>query len=308
MENVSFSNKHIHLVIICSFLLISICKAQNNGIIPLTGLRYFNEGIIAKSIEVKIDGTQLLSNRLPLNKEIEISLQQLTGFTEDKNKTVYAADEFILVSPKGDIIFKNPNLLSKNAGTGFMDKDLKAFSIKFVITADMIKSNLFGIIKIRLYDLKSKNQLRLELPMSIARPGEALQISKSSKTLKAADGCAAVINGLKARDLVISIDTSINVAPKMAYLSLDISAIEGSGISGIFQGKESFWVYDNNLNEIKITDILLKQVKGAMENNNVDYTLKIPYRLKNSPLKIYTVRFRWESPDKRQVIDVVVTK
>nr|HNH21677.1 hypothetical protein [Ferruginibacter sp.] len=58
--------------------------------------------------------------------------------------------------------------------------------------------------------------------------------------------------------------------------------------------------------EVKITDMLLKQVKGAMENNNVDYTLKIPYKQKNTPAKVYTVRFRWESPDKKQLIDVVV--
>ena len=43
-----------------------------------------------------------------------------------------------------------------------------------------------------------------------------------------------------------------------------------------------------------------------MENNTVSYTLKIPYRLKTTLAKLYTVRFRWESPDKTQVIDVVV--
>ena len=74
----------------------------------------------------------------------------------------------------------------------------------------------------------------------------------------------------------------------------------------MFDGKESFWVYDSDLNEVKISDILLKQVKGAMENDMVDYTLKIPYRLKAKPVKLYTVRFRWESPDKTQVIDIVV--
>ena len=52
--------------------------------------------------------------------------------------------------------------------------------------------------------------------------------------------------------------------------------------------------------------MLLKQVKGALENNTVSYTLKIPYRLKTAIAKAYTVRFRWESIDKTQVIDVVV--
>ncbi len=281
--------------------------AQNNGIIPLTGLRYFNEGLLAKSIEVKIDGARLLSNRLPLNKEIEISIQQPTGFTENNAKTTYAAAEFILVSPKGEILSKNPNLFLRNETTGFAAKDFKELSIKFGITAEVMKTNLAGTIKIRLYDLKGKNQLRLEFPVSITRLGEALQISKNVKSIKSTDGTMGMINGLKAKNMLVFMDTTIKVSPKMAYTSLDISNIEGSSISGIFQGKETFWVYDKDLNEIKISYILLKQVKGAMENDDVDYTLKIPYRLKTAKSKIYTVRFRWESPDKKQVIDVVTT-
>jgi len=92
----------------------------------------------------------------------------------------------------------------------------------------------------------------------------------------------------------------------MAYTSMDISSIVGSSIAGFFQGKEKFWVYDSDLNEVKITDILLKSVEGAMENNTMNCTLKIPYRLKSNYAKLFTVRYRWESADKNQVIDVVV--
>ena len=74
----------------------------------------------------------------------------------------------------------------------------------------------------------------------------------------------------------VQVDTSIKVSPKMAYTSMDISNIEGSSLSEMFQGKETFWVYDSDLNEVKITDQLLKKVKGALENNTVNYTLKIP--------------------------------
>lgn len=290
------------------FLWLNESHAQNNGILPLTGLRYFKEGVWAKAVDVKIDGALLLSNRLPLNKEIEITLQDPSGFAEDKNKMVFVAAEFMIVSVRGDILSKNPNIFLKNEASGFAAKDIKTLSIKFGISSDVMKSNMNGgIIKIRLYDLKSKGQLRLEFPITLAKPGEALQISKAVKSMKMRDGSMGMINGLKAKDMLVAVDTSIKVAPKMAYTSLNINSIEGSSISGIFQGKENFWVYDNNLNEIKITDILLKQVKGAMENSNVDYTLKIPYRLKAAPAKVYTVRFRWESPDKKQVIDVVVS-
>jgi len=300
--------KPAFIFLTAGFLWTNASLAQSNGILPLTGLRYFKEGIWAKAMDVKIDGALLLSNRLPLNKEIEIALQQPSGFAEDKNKMVFAAAELMIVSVRGDVLLKNPNIFLKNETSGFAAKDIKILSIKFGINAEVMKSNMNGgIVRVRLYDLKSKNQLRLEFPITIAKPGEALQVSKVAKTINLPDGSMGMINGLKAKHFMVALDTTIKVAPKMAYTSLDISNIEGSSISGIFQGKENFWVFDNNLNEIKITDILLKQVKGAMENSNVDYTLKIPYRLKNSPAKVYTVRFRWESPDKKQVIDVVVT-
>ena len=94
----------------------------------------------------------------------------------------------------------------------------------------------------------------------------------------------------------------------MAYTSLDSSGIEGSSISEVLTGKESFWVYDTDLNEIKITDKQLKQVGGSMENNMVNYLSKIPYRLKTMTGKLFFVRFRWESSDMRKIIDVVVMK
>jgi hypothetical protein len=125
--------------------------------------------------------------------------------------------------------------------------------------------------------------------------------------LKSPPGSTAVVSGLKANNMRVFLDTMIKVSPKMAYASLDIAGIQGTSLGGIFGGKESFWVYDVNLNEIKITDILLKEVGGALEDNDVDYTLKIPFRLKRAPAKGYTIRFRWESADKSQVIDIVVT-
>lgn len=303
--SISIYKRKIALAAAC-LVIMNGSYAQNRGILPLTGLKFFNEGISAKSVDVKIDGAQLISNRIPLNKEIEISLAQPTGFNTDNSKTMYAGAEVIVLSPAGDVLMNNPNVLLKSYSNGFSARDINTFGVKFGIGGDLIKGNFSGLLKIRLYDLKGKSQMRLEFPVTFARAGEPLQVSKTAKAIKSNDGVNAVISGLKARDMLVKVDTTIKVAPKMAYTSMDIKNIEGSSLSGIFQGKENFWVYDSELNEVKITDILLKQVKGAMENNSVDYTLKIPYRLKTAPARIYTVRFRWESPDKSQVIDIVV--
>ena len=300
------SCKHLFTLISACLLLTNVSLAQKNGILPLTGMKFFNEGIAAGSIDIKIDGAQLLSNRIPLNKEIEIRLQQPIGFMADNAKTMFAGAEVIVLSPRGEMLLNNPNVFLKSYSNGFTAKDLNAFSIKFGIGTDLMKGNQGGILKLRLYDLKGKNQLRLEIPVSFAKPGEALQVSKNVKNIKANAGVNGFINGLEASEMHVNLDTTIKVAPKMAYTSMDISNIEGSSLSEMFSGKESFWVYDSDLNEVKITDILLKKVKGAMENNTVNYTLKIPYRLKANISKLYTVRYRWEGANKNQVIDVVV--
>lgn len=294
------------IIFVCNFLFINSSFAQKNGILPLSGMKFFNEGIAASAIDIKIDGAQLLGNRLPLNKEIEIRLQQASGFTMDNSKTMFAGAEIIVLSPRGEVLLNTPNAFLTGYSNGFYAKDLNALSIKFGIGTNLMKGNLGGVLKIRLYDLKGKNQLRLEIPVSFAKPGESLQVSKTTKNIKSNIGVNGIINGLQAKDMLVNVDTTIKVSPKMAYTSMDISNIEGSSLSEIFSGKETFWVYDSDLNEVKITDILLKKVKGAMENNTVNCTLKIPYRLKTNNNKLYTVRYRWESLDKRQVIDVVV--
>jgi len=289
------------------FLWTGTCIAQNVGILPLTGIRYYKEGVWAKSIDIKLDGYQLLSNKVPLNKEIEVVLQMPTGFTPDKKKINYPAAEFILTTAKGDLLLKTPNLLLKNETTGFAPKDFKALSMKFALTADLVKTNSSLVAKLRIYDLKSINQLRLEFPINIIiKSGEVLQVAKTVTALKCPPGAMALVSGVKANTMYVRLDTTIKVDPKTAYCSVDIAGITGTSLGGIFEGKETFWVYDADYKEIKMTNILLKQVGGAMENNTVDYTLKIPFRLKTAPPKGYTIRFRWESADKSQVIDLVI--
>lgn len=298
--------KRLFTAVSACFLFANISLAQKNGILPLTGMKFFSEGIAANAIDIKIDGARLLNNRVPLNKEIEVRLEQANGFTADNSKAMFAGAEVTVLSPRGEVLMNNPNVFLKSYTNGFYAKDLNNFSIKFGIGTDLIKGNPGGIVRVRVYDLKGKSQLKLEMPVSFARAGEPLLLSRNVKNIRSNAGANGIINGLEAKDMLVNIDTTIKVAPKMAYTSVDISNIEGSSLSEIFSGKETFWVYDSDMNEVKITDILLKKVKGAMENNSVNCTLKIPYRLKTNAAKLYTVRYRWEGANKSQVIDVVV--
>lgn len=297
--------KRLFILSLFSFLCIQINLAQNTGIFPLTGFQYYNEGIWAKAIGVKMDGAYLLNNRIPLSKPIEINLQQPSGFTEDKSKKIFAAAEFILESEKGKLISKKDNLLLQNETSGFAPKDLKSFSITFDIAEGLIQPNSKCVVKIRLYDLKGKNQLRLVIPLSISYPRENIHVSKTVNTILAPSGSRGLITGMKAKSMKFSVDTTVKMNPKMAYINMDILNIDGGTLMGMFDGKESFWIYDINYNQILVKEQVLKQVNVIFGKNSVNYNVKIPLCLKTDPFKGYTIRFRWESPDKQQVIDVV---
>lgn len=288
------------------FLCMPFCVAQKKGMLPLTGIQYYNEGIWSNSIAVKINGEQLYGNRIPLNTEIEIDLQQPTGFIPDKKKNVFIGAEYSLISSKGEVLRNIPNLLFQNADKGFAAKDLKLVALKFGIAEGVIQPNSKAIVRIRVFDLKGTKQLRLDYPVSISYPKEMIYFSKSIQTIKAPPGSVFMSTDLKPKSIAFSIDTTVKAESKMAYLNMDISKIAGADVIGMMQGKDYFWVYDSSFKEIKIKETLLKKTGGAMEGGNVNSTVKIPFRLKNDKTKGYTIRYRWESADKRQVMDIIV--
>ena len=289
------------------FLCMPFCAAQKKGMLPLTGIQFYNEGIWSNSIAVKINGEQIYGNRIPLNREIEITLQQPTGFIADKKKNVFVGAEFSLVSLKGEVLRNIPNLLFQNETKGFTAKELKQVVLKFGIAEGVVQPNSKVIIKIRVFDLKGKKQLRLDYPVSISYPREIIYLTKATQTLKSPPGSMFMTTEIKAKSLAFSVDTAVIKEPKMAYLNLDISKIDGTDVISMLQGKDYFWVYDSSYKEIKIKEILLKKVGGAMEGGNVNATIKIPFRLKTDKTKGYIVRYRWESADKKQVMDIIVT-
>ena len=281
---------------------------QQAGILAFTGCRYFQEGLTVKEISIKVDGAYLLSNTVTLNKEVEISFLAPAGFSEDRNKLVFAGAEITVTGTKSAVLYKMPNYFKDNEIKGLQASGTKLLQVKIPLRQEMLKSETACMILVRLYDLKGKNQLRVELPVMITKPGEQMLLSKTVNQLTGEGVVSAGTSIVKIRQLDVTTDTSIRVSPKMAYLSLDMKSIEGTSMTELLSGKESFWVYDNNLADIKIPDKQLKQVKGSMEDNLADYLSKIPFRLKSLTGKAFFIRFRWVSTDRKKVIDVVVKR
>ncbi len=300
-------HKKLLLFFTTAFSLAFQTNAQQNGILPFTGTRYFNEGIWAKNIDINVDGSVLLSDHVPLNKEIEIKLQLPSGFAATGGN-YFAGAEVTMLSSRGAVLSKTPNIFSANEGKGFAAAAFKEVIVKVGLRSDVIKAEPSVNILVRFFDLKSKNQLKLEFPVTISKPGEILQVSKIATVVKTSDGSIAASNMLKIKNVDVTVDTSIRVNPKMAYVSLDIPGIEGTSMDDVLAGTETFWVYDDKLNNIKTADKLLKKVGGSMESSIVNYVIKIPFRLKTSTAKGYITRFRWESKDRKKIFDTVIVR
>ncbi len=75
----------------------------------------------------------------------------------------------------------------------------------------------------------------------------------------------------------------------------------------ILTGNNSFWIVDRNGKEVKSTEKFLKRVGGSMESSIVNYTVKIPFRLKTDLTGKYTVRYFFESKA-HKTIDIVATR
>lgn len=298
--------KQPFILAVAYFLCLQHCTAQKKGMLPLTGLQYYEEGVSAQSMAIKINGQQLYGNRIPLLQDIDISFQQPAGFVADKKKNYFIVAEYTLVSAKGDVLQTKPNLLALNEAKGFTAKDMKSLTARFNIPEGLVQPNSKATIKIRLYDMKGKNQLRIEYPVSIAYPRETIWLTKASQTLKSPPGSMFMVTDIQPKSLAFFVDTDVKSDPKMDYMNLDITKIGGTDVISMLQGKDYFWVYDSTYKEIKIKEILLKKVGGAMEGGNVNCTVKIPFRPKNGKPNKYIVRYRWESADKKQVMDIVV--
>jgi len=282
--------------------------AQTSGVLPLTGIQYFNEGIWAKYVEVGIDGAKLISNRIPANKEFSITLQLPTGFVTDAAKKIYPAAEVTVLNGRKQVLASMGNVLKAYEGTGFAAQGYNALSLKISLRTEWLKNETECIVQVRYYDLKSKKQLRLLFPVSIAAANEPLSVSKLPISIQTNDQSLGMSNALKMTKADIMVDTSIRVAPTNAYLSIDMPGITGTDMAEVLGGKYSFWVFDQSMNEIKIADKLLKKVGGSMEDQLVNLTVKIPFRSKTDLKKGYTIRYRWESTDKKKIIDIVTSK
>jgi hypothetical protein len=130
---------------------------------------------------------------------------------------------------------------------------------------------------------------------------------KTTNTLVTPAGTTAQANGIKSGTILVTVDTSIRVNPKYAYLSVEFTNLTGTVQAEIVEGINTFWVFDKAGKEIIIKEKFLKKISAAMGESSSNMLIKIPFRLKTDK-NIYTIHYRWENKDKRKNLDLLTMK
>jgi hypothetical protein len=148
----------------------------------------------------------------------------------------------------------------------------------------------------------------LHATQSQAQTNTALPVKLTTTTVfKTPSGTTAQSNGLKCGNIIVTLDTSIRVNPKYAYLSVEFTNLTGTVQAEIVEGINTFWVFDKAGKEIIIKEKFLKKISAAMGESSSNMLIKIPFRLKTDK-NIYTIHYRWENKDKRKNLDLLTTK
>jgi hypothetical protein len=126
----------------------------------------------------------------------------------------------------------------------------------------------------------------------------------TTNTLVTPSGTTVQANGIKCGAIVVTLDTTIRVNPKYAYLSVEFTNITGTIQAEIVEGNNTFWIFDKMGKEIIVKEKFLKKISAAMGENSSIMLVKIPFKLKTDK-SLYTIHYKWENKDKRKNLDLL---
>ncbi|MBN8668516.1 MAG: hypothetical protein J0M30_13525 [Chitinophagales bacterium] len=298
--------KPFHLLIVLSLFFLSpfFSLAQEFGVLPFTGIRYFKEGLNATRIEVSLDGQTWTSNRLPIKTEFKIELKEPTGFKKDAEGRSYPGLEVLILGEKKDTLGYAPNMFGNQAGIGMDEFSLKSLKLNLGFN-EKTKAGDKCTLYITFFDLKGKGKLRMIFPVQIVESGIPLEQTSVTTGAQSFTGYEVIATGVTFGKPETYMDSLY--FPKSLYHSIRIPEIksltpeEGKG------GKWQVWIYDEKGEEklpAKSIGHYVAQT-NSQEKDKVNILVTVPLAPQEPNNKKYLVRYRFESADGKKVIDLV---
>jgi hypothetical protein len=272
------------------------------GILPFTGIRYVNEGIWGKKIDVTLDGSTWISNRIPLDAEMKIKIEDPTGFMKDIEGKSYPGIEILILGTNGDSLGHAPDLFGDNSA-GVDEFILRSLTVTLGFSEGVMPGDTL-LQHIRFFDKKSSNTLKLFFPVVIAYEGEPSQTSNSIYGAKSFVGFDGKATGVELKDIATEIDSTDY--PASLSHNIRVVNLEGTSVEEVRGGTFTLFAYDKDLQELPMYGS--KKSYSVNSGNGatlVNILAKLPFKPSDPVHEDHIVRLRWESSDGKKVIDIV---
>lgn len=284
------------LATVCVFASTLIAHAQL-GVLPFTGMRYTEAGIHAEKINVELDEATWTSNRLPINTEFEIQLEDPTGFLQVE-ELYYPGIEVLITNLKGDTLGYAPNIFGEKSVEGFMDAELSKLSLTLAFN-EQSKPGDSCLLRARFFDTKSDHSLTCWLDFVITDSEAPLENTNSTYGMSSFRGYNGMASGAEISSMSMQYDNETHHL--LDYTNYFIDPIIGVTLDEWMKGRFTFMSYDSLL----VPTIISRdyyEITYAVPSKEEDATGRLQV---TTTLAVNLVRLRWESEDKRKVIDVV---
>ena len=261
------------------------------GVLPFTGMRYTETGIHADKINVELAEATWTSNRLPINTEFEIQLEDPSGFQQVEG-LYYPGIEVLITNLKGDTLGFAPNIFGEKSVEGFMDSELNKLSLTLSFN-EQSKVGDSCLLRARFFDTKSEHSFTCWLDLVIVDQEAPLENTNSTFGMTSYRGYSGMASGAEISSMSMQIDNEMH--------NYFIDPIVGVTLDEWMKGQFTFTSYDTILLPYRI----------PRDYYEITYTIpsreeKATGRLQvTTTLSVNLVRLRWESEDHQKVIDVV---
>lgn len=285
--------------VLLAFSFISInLMAQTYGILPFTGIKYTENGLSAKEIDVDLAEYTWTSNRLPINTKFVIDLKEPKGLTADENGYYHPNCEILITEKKsGDTLGYAENIFQNQEGLA--GEDLNSLSLTLGFNDKVSPGDSLQVFA-RFYDLSSKNEIIFDFPVVIVSPDLKLENTRNVYNFKSYTGYEVRASGVEIDKVMCKLETE----SKASYHRVSMKGISFISQKEFENGTLSYVLYDAEMKELKIKKETEIQFEPNQENpSTFDLIVKIPVNTKNKEMLKSSVRVRWESKDHSKVID-----
>ena len=267
------------------------------GVLPFTGMRYTEAGIHAEKINVELDEATWTSNRLPINTEFEIQLEDPSGFLQVE-ELYYPGIEVLITNLKGDTLGYAPNIFGEKSVEGFMDAELSKLSLTLSFN-EQSKAGDSCLLRARFFDTKSDHSFTCWLDLVITDSEARLENTNSTYGMNSFRGYSGMASGAEISSMSMQHDNEAH--HNLNYTNYFIDPIVGVTLDEWMKGQFTFTNYDSLL----VPSIITR------DQYEITYMVSSPEEKATGRLQVTTslavnlVRLRWESDDRQKVIDVV---